>query len=247
MKSDRPLRIAFIASSGGAVIDACASLQQLIGWPFQYVGVVTDRPCGAEHVARSRGITCVQLPGSKDTDAWSARVAGLLDQWTADVVVLLFLRRIGRAIWQSRQRAVWNLHPSLLPAYPGIDALQQSHDAASNTDHSIDQWLGTTLHAVTDELDAGPVISQSRFSIHEARSIGAARHVSFLQKTTLMLDAALRVHHGDPLKQLNDDSSDWIGRFRPHMPDTTVLRAVETAAEPWALPLVGNPEQAVLT
>lgn len=229
-------RVGFISCSGGSLIDALARVNTTGGWPYELAGVLTDRPCGAEHIAAHHNIAHKRLPFEDGCEAWSERAAGVLASWNVDVVLLLYLRRVGAAVWHDLGATVWNLHPSLLPAYPGIGALETSHAAAKTAENQRDHWLGTTLHAAAAELDAGPILLQSRFSINEVPRLEMARHMSFLQKLTLTLEGLARLRE-DRLPPVSPARSerDWRGRYRPQSPRAAVLRAVAEFAEPWAL------------
>ena len=183
--ADDATRVAFICCSGGGVIDGLCRLLAECGRPVEVVGVVTDRACGAESVARAHGLPLTRIEES-DVDRWSRRAAAALASWRPDVVVLLFLRRVGAAIWRDLGVPVWNLHPSLLPAHPGIGALERSFAAG-------DEWLGTTLHLAEAECDRGPVLAQARFRRDEVETIDEARRRSYEQKLSL-LAAALDRH-----------------------------------------------------
>jgi phosphoribosylglycinamide formyltransferase-1 len=213
MTADRVVKnVAFIASSGGGVMDALAQAQH-DGFPLRICGVITDRPCGTEHVASRWGLQQVRLQ-QDPWETWSARAASVLRSWKPQVVILLFLRRIGPEIWlENPGMATWNLHTSLLPAYRGLNALDRNHAdavAARQQGRSID--MGTTLHRVTDDLDAGPILAQRSFTIEHASTIERARHISYLQKTELVMD------------QLGVDAED-------------AAAFLTSLAEPWARPI----------
>ncbi|HEX8572181.1 MAG TPA: phosphoribosylglycinamide formyltransferase [Allosphingosinicella sp.] len=66
-----------------------------------------------------------------------------------------FIRR-----WQGR---ILNIHPSLLPAYKGLDTHRRALEAGET-------WVGCSVHVVTDELDGGPVLAQARVRVRERES-----------------------------------------------------------------------------
>ncbi len=185
----------FIACGGGAVIDALARAASL-RWPIDLVGVLTDRPCGAEAIADRWRIERSQVPQAP-LATWSIRAAHTLAAWRPDVVLLLHLRRVGPEIWRDMKNVrVWNLHPSLLPAFRGIGALTRNFDEAARaaTEGAVVP-LGVTLHSVTDELDAGPIIAQRSFTFNEAPTFLHAGHLAYLQKVELVLDAIANLLH----------------------------------------------------
>lgn len=193
-------------------MDALAQAQHE-HFPLRITGVITDRPCGAEHVASRWGLQQARL-AQEPWESWSARAAEILRAWKPQIVILLFLRRIGPEIWlETPGMATWNLHTSLLPAYRGLNALERNHaDAVAARRQGRIVPLGTTLHRVTDDLDAGPIIAQKTFTIEQAPTLERARHISFLQKTELVME------------QLNFGSEDTAS-------------FLTSLAEPWARPL----------
>jgi folate-dependent phosphoribosylglycinamide formyltransferase PurN len=221
------IRLAFVASSGGGVIDSLAHLSQTDD-RLHPIGVLTDRPCGAEKVAIERGLDWARVVNSRP-ERWSARAAAVLRSWRPGIVLLLFLRTVGPELWRDLPRetgaAVWNLHPSLLPAYGGLGALERSWRdarAALARNHIIP--LGVTLHQVTGDVDAGPIIAQRRFDPRDAPTLDHARHLTHLHKVALVLEAASRLRGGN----------------RP------VDDAIAMIAQPWARPLFHRAPEATL-
>ena len=217
-----PIRVAFIASSGGAVIDSVAQACH-DGWPVRITGVLTDRACGADLVATRWSLPQARL-AQDPWPTWSARAAEVLRGWQPEIVVLLFLRRVGPEIWRDLPGSItWNLHPSLLPAYRGLGALERNFQDALTARMLPQQVLmGTTLHEVVEELDAGPILAQRSFTIKQAPTIEHARHLSFLHKVSLVLEQA------SVMTGLHRDA---MGPVRKH-------------AQPWALPLLRPHEEA---
>jgi phosphoribosylglycinamide formyltransferase-1 len=110
---------------------------------------------GLEH-ARASGLATVVLP-HRSFPTRAAFDQALADDLVArriDLVCLAgFMRLIGPGFLDRFPNAVLNIHPSLLPAFPGVQAQQQA------VDHGV-KLSGVTVHFVTAELDAGPIILQ---------------------------------------------------------------------------------------
>ncbi len=88
-------------------------------------------------------------------------MAEKLDEWQPELVVLAGFMRILSGAFVARYRGrILNIHPALLPLYPGLDTHQRVLDAG-------DQWHGSTVHFVTDELDGGPRILQGRLPVRD--------------------------------------------------------------------------------
>lgn len=106
--------------------------------------------------ARERGLTAVVLPSKGlDREAYDRQLIAELQKNRVDLVCLAGYMRIlsGHFIRKYAQRIV-NIHPSLLPAFPGLDAQHQA------LDHGV-KFSGCTVHFVEEGLDSGPIIAQA--------------------------------------------------------------------------------------
>ncbi|MCP3905641.1 MAG: hypothetical protein GY715_18600 [Planctomycetes bacterium] len=228
--SPRPVRLGFICSSGGGLIDALCTLREIGAARFDVAGVVTDRPCGAETVAATHSIANRRIEDA-DADRFSEQAATSLGAWGATHVLLLFLRRVGAAVWRDLDADVWNLHPSLLPEFRGLDALNRSRAAGADQ-------IGVTLHRAIAEPDAGPVLAQARFPAADAPTSEHAEHLCFLLKLVLSADALHRASDGTlgAVAQSALADEPWDGAFRPGAPAADVLAPAARFARPWARP-----------
>ena len=119
--------------------------------------VIANRPeaPGLEHARRSGIETLLvdhrQFKSRHDFDRTLA--TELKSRSVALVCLAGFMRLIGAELLEAFPNAVLNVHPSLLPAFPGVNAQQQA------LDHGV-KVSGATVHLVTPELDAGPIIVQ---------------------------------------------------------------------------------------
>nr|AAP58587.1 putative phosphoribosylglycinamide formyltransferase [uncultured Acidobacteriota bacterium] len=105
--------------------------------------------------ARAAGIdTLVMDHRGAAREAYDRALAGELLSRQVDLVCLAgFMRRLGPAMVTAFPNAILNIHPSLLPSFPGLDGQRQA------LDHGV-KVSGVTVHLVTDELDAGPIVLQ---------------------------------------------------------------------------------------
>lgn len=93
--------------------------------------------------------------GVASRDAYDAAVADALEARQVDLVCLAgFMRLLGPALLERFPQRVLNIHPSLLPAFPGLDAQRQAFE------HGV-KVAGATVHLVTEALDAGPIVAQA--------------------------------------------------------------------------------------
>jgi phosphoribosylglycinamide formyltransferase 1 len=104
-----------------------------------------------------------------------------------------FMRRLGAPVLQAFPGAVLNIHPSLLPAFPGLHPQRQA------LDHGV-KVSGVTVHLVTEELDAGPILVQRTVPVLDddseeslAARILAEEHVAYPAAVQMMLDGGGRI------------------------------------------------------
>jgi phosphoribosylglycinamide formyltransferase 1 len=119
--------------------------------------VVSNRPeARGLEAARSRGLNGVSLPSQGlDRVAYDRMVMAELHRSRVDLVCLAgYMRLLSREFVQSWPERILNIHPSLLPAFPGLDAQHQAIDYGVKVS-------GCTVHFVDEHLDHGPVILQA--------------------------------------------------------------------------------------
>jgi len=111
--------------------------------------------------AKNAGIPSVVIDHRQfaDRDTFDGAVAAKLNQWQPDLLILAgFMRILSSGFVARYSGRILNIHPALLPAYPGLDTHQRVIDAG-------DKWHGSTVHFVTEELDGGPRILQGRLPV----------------------------------------------------------------------------------
>ena len=123
------------------------------------IGVVISSRSEAAGLVRAReaGIDAqwVDPRRYRDRDAYDRAIVEALRSRDIDVVCLAgFMRLVGPPILADFPDRVLNIHPSLLPAFPGLDAQRQA------IDHGV-RYAGATVHLVTSELDGGPIVLQA--------------------------------------------------------------------------------------
>lgn len=113
--------------------------------------------------AQNAGIptACVEHGQYDNREAFDRAVAGKLDEWQPELLVLAgFMRILSPWFVAHYAGRILNIHPALLPAYPGLNTHQRVLDAG-------DQWHGSTVHFVTEELDGGPRILQGKLAVDQ--------------------------------------------------------------------------------
>lgn len=151
-------RIVILISGRGSNMEAIVSRCAAESWPAQVVAVISNRPEAAGLAfAAARGIAAeaVDHRAYPAREAFDAALAAAIDRHAPDVVVLAgFMRILGAPFVQRYDGRLLNIHPSLLPAFPGLHTHQRAIEAGCTV-------AGATVHFVTAELDHGPIVAQS--------------------------------------------------------------------------------------
>jgi len=119
-------------------------------------------------IARKLGIETVCLPSrGLDREAYDRLVIAELQKREVDLVCLAgFMRLLSSTFVRQFPNRILNIHPSLLPAFPGLDA---QHQALA---HGV-KITGCTVHFVDEELDAGPILIQAAVSVLDDDTVDA--------------------------------------------------------------------------
>jgi len=153
-KAELPRRVVVLASGSGT------NLQVLIDDPspsWSVVGVITDRPAvRALERAATAGIETVVVDWGdyESRVTFTAAICDVVDEMGADLIVLAGFMRILEATAIERfPNKIINVHPSLLPAFPGAHAVRDALNYGAKV-------AGVTVHFVDEHLDHGPIIRQ---------------------------------------------------------------------------------------
>lgn len=155
-----PLRVAVLISGTGSNLKTLIDARRSGRLDIDIVQVISNRPeaPGLQH-ARAAGIGCSLVGGARSEQ--DRQIATALDGLEAELVVLAgFMSMIGAPLVSAYAGRMINLHPALLPLYPGLDTYRRALAAG-------DRQHGASIHFVTAELDGGPVISQVRIPVLE--------------------------------------------------------------------------------
>lgn len=156
-------RLAVLISGRGSNLQAIHGAIQRGQLDARIVLVVSNRPeaAGLEWAA-GEGLPVLSLPSrGLGREEYDAALMAALDAVEPDLVVLAGFMRLltGRFIERYPQQIV-NIHPSLLPAFPGLHAQRQA------LEYGV-RWSGCTVHWVTEEMDAGPILMQAVVPVDE--------------------------------------------------------------------------------
>jgi phosphoribosylglycinamide formyltransferase-1 len=150
--------VVILISGRGSNMEAIAAACAGEGWDARIAGVVASRDdAPGLAAARQLGIAtaAVDHRAHATREAFDDALADAVDGLAADVVVLAgFMRILGDAFVRRYAGRMVNVHPSLLPAFPGLHTHRRAIDAGCKV-------AGATVHFVTPALDHGPIIAQA--------------------------------------------------------------------------------------
>ena len=169
-------RLAIIGSSGGAAVAAANQILGEIQCSLAPL-IITDRSCGFEDWGHRNAYPTLRIP-FVDKVNFSAAVAHELRTRGIKHVLLMFTRLVGEPLLSEFE--VNNIHPSLLPHFPGLGAVRQAHAAGATT-------LGCSLHVVDEGMDTGKLIAQVSCPLSLGVTLKSAERLSYLQKVWLVL------------------------------------------------------------
>ena len=157
-------RVAILISGRGSNMAALIEAAKDTAYPAEIVLVLSNRPDAAGLVrAREAGVTTAVLdhkPFGKDRAAFDAALQHILDEHRIALICLGgFMRLFTAEFTQRWYGRMLNIHPSLLPLFPGLDPHGQALRAGATTS-------GATVHLVIPETDAGPIVMQASVPVH---------------------------------------------------------------------------------
>jgi phosphoribosylglycinamide formyltransferase-1 len=118
-------------------------------------------------IARAAGIEALAISPRDHAgrDAYDSALADALRRRDIGLVCLAgFMRLVGTPLIEAFPDRILNIHPSLLPSFPGLEAQRQA------LEHGV-RWSGATVHLVTAELDGGPIIVQSAVPVLDGDTV----------------------------------------------------------------------------
>jgi len=151
-------RIVVMISGRGSNLQAILRVSRQEQWQHAVVGVIADREdAPGLRVAAQAGVEAAAVPWRKFAEraAFEQELLNQLDRFEADLVVLAgFMRILGDPLVTRYHGRLLNIHPSLLPAFPGLHTHRRALEAGVRVH-------GATVHMVTPTLDHGPILAQS--------------------------------------------------------------------------------------
>lgn len=154
--------IVILISGRGSNMEAVVRAARSEGWAARVAAVISNRgDAGGLAFAAAHGIPTAVVPSKNypDRASFDAALQHEIDRFAPDLVVLAGFMRILTAPFVAHYEGrMLNIHPSLLPAYPGLDTHRKALEAGER-EH------GATVHFVTAELDHGPMVAQARVPV----------------------------------------------------------------------------------
>jgi phosphoribosylglycinamide formyltransferase-1 len=163
-------RLAVLISGRGSNLQALIDAVAVGSLDASIVVVISNRD-GVEGLDRARraGIEAITMShrGWPSRDAYDAALVDALRRRNVDLVCLAgFMRLLGATMVDAFPNRIVNIHPSLLPSFPGVDAQRQA------LEHGV-KVTGVTVHLVTTDLDAGPIIVQRTVPVLDTDTVAA--------------------------------------------------------------------------
>jgi phosphoribosylglycinamide formyltransferase-1 len=183
------LRCVIVASTGGSVMN---ELLKNAFFKNQIFAVLSDRACPAIEKARHHGVRA-DIVAERDKGAFSARVLEFLEDHRVDYVISFYTKLfVGELLERYRDRVI-NLHPSVLPAFKGLNAFADALNSGT-------RYIGTTIHFIDERTDEGKIILQTMCPLDAGKEETVLRHrifqhqcKSLLQVTKWLVDGRVSI------------------------------------------------------
>ncbi len=184
--------VVFISGSGSNMV-ALLNAAEKPDFPAEIIGVVSDKAAaGGLLKAAARGVpTAVfERKDFADKAAHEAAILAYLETLSPDLLCLAgYMRLLSGAFIKRFEGRILNIHPSLLPAFPGLHTHQRAIDAGTAE-------AGCTVHFVTEGMDEGPVILQARVPVLRGDTAEALAARVLVEEHRLYADALALVASG---------------------------------------------------
>ncbi|MDQ3724727.1 MAG: phosphoribosylglycinamide formyltransferase [Actinomycetota bacterium] len=201
-------RIVVLASGSGTNLQAILDKLHTRG-VVEVVGIGSDKPgAGALQRGRTAGVETAVFPAVEYADrvARDAALGDWIESRQADLVVLAgYMQLLSPSFVERFRNRVVNIHPALLPAFPGLDAIGQALEAGVET-------TGVTVHFVDEGVDTGPVIAQREVPVPAVVSreeleaaVHAVEHELYPEAIRMIAEGRVRIDPSDPRTVAIDD------------------------------------------
>jgi phosphoribosylglycinamide formyltransferase 1 len=201
-------KLVVLASGTGSNLQAILDRLHMRGG-IEVVGVGSDKP-GAPAIERARAahIPAGLFPAADFTDreARDAAMADWIEEQGADLIVLAgYMQLLSAAFVERFRHRIVNVHPALLPAFPGLNAIGQALEAGVEV-------TGVSVHFVDEGVDTGPVILQRQVSVPADRdratlelAIHTTEHELYSEAISRIAAGRVRIDADDPHRVVVDE------------------------------------------
>jgi phosphoribosylglycinamide formyltransferase 1 len=189
-------RLGILLSGRGSNFEAIADQVDAGRLDATIAVVISNRPkARGLDIARQRGLLAVPLSSKGlDREAYDRLLVEELSKHAVDLVCLAgFMRLLSAHFVRAFPKRILNIHPSLLPSFPGLDAQQQA------LEHGV-KITGCTVHLVDEYLDAGPIILQAAVPVKDDDTVDSLsarilvqEHRIYSEAIRIMLTGAFRI------------------------------------------------------
>lgn len=190
-------RIGILLSGRGSNFEALSESISNGRIPNAEICIVISHREGAPGIdrARARRIDARVIPSKGlDREAYDRQVVEVLLEKKVDLVCLAgYMRLLSSYFVQAFRGRILNIHPSLLPAFPGLEAQRQALEHGA-------KFAGCTVHFVDENLDAGPIVLQAAVPIHDndtveslSSRILAEEHRIYSEAVSIVLEGRYRI------------------------------------------------------
>ena len=157
-------RIGVLLSGRGSNFEALADSVAAGNIPGAEIAVVVSNREGAPGIerARERGIAAREIPSKGlEREVYDRQVVAILHEHKVDLVCLAgYMRLLSPFFVASFPNRILNIHPSLLPSFPGLESQRQA------LEYGV-KFAGCTVHFVDENLDAGPIVAQATVPVRD--------------------------------------------------------------------------------
>ena len=157
-------RLAVLLSGRGSNFEAIASNIAAGKLDAEIAVVISNRPLAEGlNVAERLGLKTIAVDSKGvERETFDRQIAAIIDGHNVDLVVLAgYMRLLSSAFVRHYALRIVNIHPSLLPAFPGLDAQHQAFE------HGV-KIAGCSVHFVDEQLDSGPIILQAAVTVEDS-------------------------------------------------------------------------------
>ena len=205
--------VAVLISGSGTNLQALLDAGTHSDWPVDIAVVISNRrdAYGLER-ARKAGVPTVWISHrNKSKSEFEADVLKCLEEYQVRWVVLAgFMRLLSAGFLKHYQNHVLNIHPSLLPAFPGLHAQEQALEAGVRI-------TGATVHLVDEGTDTGPIIVQGAVPVHPSDDLNALKarilsveHQIYPMALRWAVEGRLRVEQGCLRIDSDENQPPWL-------------------------------------